>query len=67
MLETHHKTVNKINIILILFIIFLSNGIVYSQSLDRIKQVDTIYVFFDKSITNTHKEYQSNPQKSIFY
>ncbi|WP_159780267.1 hypothetical protein [Flavobacterium sp. 9AF] len=50
-----------------LLITFLLKSNLYCQSLDRIKEVDTVYVFFDKSITNTHKEYQANPQKSIFY
>lgn len=68
MLETHHKTVFKIKITFILLIaFFLKCNNLYCQSLGRIKEVDTVYVFFDKSITNTHKEYQANPQKSLFY
>ena len=61
------KTVNKIKIFLILFIIFLSNGIVYSQSIEKIKNVDTVYVFFDKNKKNTIRDITMDNEQSEFY
>ena len=66
MLELHQKISNKIKIILILFIIFLSNGIVYSQSIEKIKNVDTVYIYFDKANKNTLKYYDGNKHVDFF-
>lgn len=66
MLELHQKISNKIKIILILFIIFISNGIVYSQSIEKIKNVDTVYLFIDKIKKNVRVYPDPNRNKSVF-
>ncbi|WP_445457227.1 hypothetical protein [Flavobacterium sp. HNIBRBA15423] len=67
MQEIHHKIANKTKIFIILFIILFSKGIIYSQSLDQIKNVDTVYIYFDKNKKHSIREDSSVNEKSEFY
>ncbi len=59
--------VNKLNFCLLIFFIFFSKNISFSQTLEEIKKNDTIYIYFDIDIKNTIKKNAVSTGKSIFY
>ena len=67
MQKHHHKTVNKMKVVLIFCIAYFSLNKIYCQSLESIKKIDTIYIYFDISKEGSTKEHQINTQKAVFY
>ena len=67
MLETHHKTVFKIKLTFILLITFFLKSNLYCQSLDRIKEVDTLYIYFDKKKKKSRTKQALSNEKSDFF
>ena len=55
MQEHHQKTVNRMKIVLIICITFFVKNIIYCQSFESIKKVDTVFIFFDKKNKNALK------------
>ena len=60
MQKIHLKTVNRMKIILIFCITFFSINITYSQSLESLKKIDTVYIYFDKANKKTLKYPDAN-------
>lgn len=67
MQKIHQMIVNKLKFCLLVFFIFFTISISFSQNLEEIKRNDTIYVYFNVNIKNTIKKKSINTGESVFF
>ncbi|WP_445457226.1 hypothetical protein [Flavobacterium sp. HNIBRBA15423] len=67
MRKVHQKVVNKTQLFLAFIFILIYSSNIYSQNVEDIKKVDTIYIYIDKTNKKIRRYPDANRHKSVFF